>query len=157
MQARSHTLFHFTKNLDTLKSILQNGFWPRYCLEDFSWYNMNMNFIAYPLVSFCDIPLSRIDEHVAFYGEYGLGLTKEWARVNRLNPVVYLSDSTVVRDSLLRLFRNHEKGNFYDESALDLNFLLSCIKPVEGDMWIGGKPVKKELPRKRMEICAFKS
>ena len=82
MQPRSDTLFHFTKNINTLKNILQNGFWPRYCLEDFNWYNAELGYIAYPMVCFCDIPLSRINEHVKFYGDYGIGLTKNWGLTN---------------------------------------------------------------------------
>ncbi len=80
MKPRSDTLFYFTKNIDTLKSILKNGFWPRYSLEDFNWYNPQMGSIAYPMVCFCDIPLIRPREHVSFYGDYGLGMTKQWAK-----------------------------------------------------------------------------
>ena len=94
MKPRSHTLFHFTKSLDTLQGILKNGFWPRYSLEDFNWYSQAIDFISYPMVCFCDIPLTRIGDHVGFYGEYGLGLTKKWAITNGLNPLFYLSQPT---------------------------------------------------------------
>ena len=29
----SSVLFHFTRSMDSLKGILKNGFFPRYCLE----------------------------------------------------------------------------------------------------------------------------
>lgn len=92
MDPRSHTLFHFTKSSKVLKLILKNGFWPRYCLEDVSWMGMDAEdaeYVAFPAVCFCDIPLSRIDEHVAFYGAFGIGLRKEWAVINNLNPILY--------------------------------------------------------------------
>ena len=92
MNPKSHTLFHFTKNSEVLKLIIQNGFWPRYCLEDVGWLGYKeFDFIAYPMVCFCDIPLSRVDEHVNFYGEFGIGLTKEWAKSNKLTPILYVA------------------------------------------------------------------
>ncbi|MFS2265232.1 abortive infection system antitoxin AbiGi family protein [Vibrio vulnificus] len=67
-------LFHFTNNKETLKLIFNHGYWPRYCLEDIRWVNqVNAPYMAFPMVCFCDIPLSRISEHVSFYGNYGLG------------------------------------------------------------------------------------
>lgn len=75
---KATTLFHFTKSLKTLKSILLNCFYPYYCREDMSWRTRDPDsFIAFPLVSFCDIPIGRIAEHVAFYGEYGIGMSRQ--------------------------------------------------------------------------------
>jgi hypothetical protein len=37
MNARTKTLFHLTKSLDVLMRILEEGFWPQYCLEDITW------------------------------------------------------------------------------------------------------------------------
>ena len=72
MKPKSHTLFHFTKSRDTLKLVLKNGFWPRYCLEDIQWIGEDrFPYISIPIVCFCDIPLSRIQEHVGCYGEFG--------------------------------------------------------------------------------------
>ena len=57
MKARSESLFHFTKSLDFLKGILQNGYQPRYGLEDTSLLGRH-DYIGYPMVCFCDIPMS---------------------------------------------------------------------------------------------------
>ncbi|MFU0923178.1 abortive infection system antitoxin AbiGi family protein [Kluyvera sichuanensis] len=81
MKPKSETLFHFTKSSDTLEIILKNGFWPRYCLEDIRWLEFtDVEYVSYPMVCFCDIPLSRISEHVSFYGSFGLGVSKDWAK-----------------------------------------------------------------------------
>jgi len=89
---RAISLFHFTKSMDVLQTILKEGFWPRYCLEDVQWQGHDTyEFVAYPMVCFCDIPISRISEHVGFYGSYGIGLTKQWGIKNNLNPVFYFS------------------------------------------------------------------
>ena len=147
MKCRSHTLFHFTKSIDSLKSILINGFWPRYSLEDFSWYNQQMGFISYPMVCFCDIPLTRIEEHVKFYGEYGLGLTRKWGVSNGLSPVIYLSQSTPVLSALSRLFGSNRQTpqGYYQGSVEDINSIISCIKPVAGAIVVGGYPTSKEF------------
>lgn len=146
MKPKSHTLFHFTKNLDLVKNILTEGFWPKYCLEDLSWYVLETDYVAFPIVCFCDIPLSRINEHVNFYGEYGIGLTKEWALKNNLNPVSYLSGSTNYGKAINSLFENHSKlDGFYKKSGHDLNVILSHIKPLNGKMLISGEILDKEF------------
>ncbi len=104
MKPRSSTLFHFTKHESSFFSILKNGFWAKYCLEDIQWQNGGVDFVAFPMVCFCDIPLGRISEHVDFYGSYGIGLTKEWAKKNNLNPVAYLSSGSHLINSINEIF-----------------------------------------------------
>jgi Putative abortive phage resistance protein AbiGi, antitoxin len=88
----SNTLFHITPKRKFLLNILENNFRPRYCTEDFSPLepkHLNINY-TFPMTCFCDIPLSLISKHFKFYGNYGIGLTKDWGKRNRLNPVLYL-------------------------------------------------------------------
>ncbi|TOE80703.1 abortive infection system antitoxin AbiGi family protein [Vibrio parahaemolyticus] len=146
MKPKSHTLFHFTKSRDTLKLILKNGFWPRYCLEDVEWMKVgNTKFAAFPMVCFCDIPLSRVDEHVKFYGEFGIGLTKEWAVKNGLSPIQYVSSNSDVPSAYQKLI-NVLSSNTDTKSGWDyLRYLTSYCKPIEGNMVIDGKIVEKEF------------
>ncbi|MFA6016213.1 MAG: abortive infection system antitoxin AbiGi family protein [Gallionellaceae bacterium] len=88
---------------------MANGFWPKYCQEDFKWYNPETGLISYPMVCFCDIPLTRIDAHVKFYGSYGLGLTKQWAMSNKLSPVIYIPNDTRLSNALTRMLRKGAK------------------------------------------------
>jgi hypothetical protein len=85
MGVSSNTLFHFTKDLEILKSIIQNGFKISYCLEEEN---------AFPMVSFCDLPIASIMEQVDKYGMYALGLTLDWGRQNKLNPVFYFEEKS---------------------------------------------------------------
>ncbi len=147
MKPKSHTLFHFTKSQESLKQILENGLWPRLCLEDLHWYNSEMKFLSYPIVCLCDIPLSRIDEHVNFYGEYGIGLTKEWASRNGLNPVLYVSESSGVASALAAISWAHNKypADQIKQASHDFFGVLAHTKPVEGKMAIGEEFLNKEF------------
>jgi hypothetical protein len=131
-----------------LKLILKNGFWPRYCLEDVNWLGLKQNdFVAYPMVCFCDIPLSRVDEHVKFYGEFGLGLTREWTLSNGLNPVHYVSqDNRIpsVYKELTRIAGEQEEDSKKKAREL-IRYLLAYAKPVESNMVVGSELVEKEF------------
>ena len=59
----SDTLFHFT-NWENLVRILEEGFYSRFSLERVSFLKGKPADFAIPMVSFCDIPLSQIKNHV---------------------------------------------------------------------------------------------
>ena len=83
----STTIFHFTNTLDILKSILKNGFQVRFIYEKLPGTKL-----AYltNTVCFCDIPLSSIKEHINWYGEYGIGISRKIATQLQLTPVFYI-------------------------------------------------------------------
>ncbi len=150
MKPKSDNLFHFTKSIDYLKSILVNGFYPRHCLEDVEWVTKSQaKFAAYPMVCFCDIPISRVSDHTAFYGQYGLGLTKEWGLAHKLAPVLYATPGSQiprVAEFLLSLAEDadpvEKKSDAWPIHAYEI---LSLTKPVTGQILVGGSPVEKEF------------
>ncbi len=101
------TLFHFTRNKKTLEKILKEGFRITYCKESFG-----NSFLGIPMVSFCDIPLSRTDQHKKDYGIYAIGLDKDRLLANKnisyLNPVIYCH-SNILANSLTSHKEEHEK------------------------------------------------
>lgn len=150
MKPKSDNLFHFTKNIDFLKSILINGLLPRYCLEDSRWLEVDRNFIAYPMICFCDIPISRISEHTNFYGQYGIGLTKKWGLTNKLTPVIYAPQGSAAIRVADYLFSQDYDGQPDQEEKNKKNSdfiyeLISLIKPISGQMNIGGNIVEKDF------------
>jgi hypothetical protein len=148
MSPKSSTLFHFTRNVSVLESILVEGFWPRYCLEDVSRLSANeYDFISFPMVCFCDIPLSRIEEHVDFYGRFGIGMSRKWAEQNGLNPILYVSGSNNLSSELLQLnvHANELKDEKRDAAKQTMRYIFAHVKPTTGAMVVNGVPVQKNF------------
>lgn len=94
----ANAIFHYTKEKAWLKSIINDNFIPRLSTEDISWAlpkeMTGENFedwksIKIPMVCFCDIPLSQVLSHADEYGDYAIGLTKEWAIKHKICPIIY--------------------------------------------------------------------
>lgn len=105
MPLSSNTLFHFTDR-NALEMILQENFRISYCKEEIFLHKTFLHF-AVPMVSFCEIPLSQIINHVDEYGSYGLGLSREWAYRNNLNPVLYAQTFSSLSSSILTIFNKY--------------------------------------------------
>lgn len=148
MNPKSSTLFHFTKSIDIIKSILKDGFWPRYCLEDVTQLTEGeYDFISFPMVCFCDIPLSRIEEHVKFYGNYGIGMSRKWAELNGLNPVLYVASNNALREELLNLntHSNGLEGSKQKNAKKTIRYIYAHSKPTRGTMVVHGVPAEKDF------------
>jgi len=148
MNPKSHTLFHFTKRKETLKLILKNGFWPKYSLEDIQWVAQDgADYMAFPTEGDCDIPLGRISEHVGFYGEYGLGMTKAWANSNGLNPILYLASHNNINAELRALnnHANHLSENDRESAKETMRYIYVHVKPTDGSMIVDGVPLAKKF------------
>lgn len=100
MSLSSNSLFHFTNSLDTVRLILTDKFYGSFCKEVLHYKDETAPLII-PMISFCDIPLKTISRYNK-YGKYGLGLKKEWAIKNRLNPVLYLEKNSSLAESLIK-------------------------------------------------------
>jgi hypothetical protein len=82
-------LFHFTTK-EGLFAILKETFKLSYAREKIEGKTSVREF-AVPMISFCDLKLSELKVHMHSYGKYGIGLKKEWANENGLNPVFYVN------------------------------------------------------------------
>ena len=99
------------------------------------------------MVCFCDIPLSRIDEHVGFYGDFGIGLTREWAESNNGTPIQYVSGNNYIPEAIKDLgkFAETFEGDELNKYHQTIRYLLAHTKPTQGNMVINGQLVKKEF------------
>jgi hypothetical protein len=144
---RPNTLFHFCKpdkedekdrmnGIDKLKSILKNGFFPRYSLENVSAISKTTDRIAFPFVSFCDIPIERLIPHSKFYGCCGIGMDKEnWGLGKKLNPVIYINGDTSLSESFKAVFKGAiALNNSHDESEYleSMCKIAAYAKPLNG-------------------------
>ena len=140
MAISSETLFHFTDSADKLIGILTNEFLPAFCLENFnilSPFKMKKDMLEYaiPMVSFCDLPLSNIEKHLKFYGEYGIGLRKDWGIRNGLNPIVYLSHESFFKFNLTEVLGIGKRNNRNEAELNKIIQLINFIKPYEGNIY----------------------
>ena len=127
---------------------MKEGFWPKYCNEDVSWLKIDKHdYIAYPMVCFCDIPLSRIGEHVDFYGKFGLGLTKDWATANNITPIQYIAQNSHIPNTFKDIVAQFSilDQNAGNKSSELLRYLLAHSKPTEGKMKKNGEFITKEF------------
>jgi len=131
MSLSSNCLFHYTDSLATLQKIITNGFSPSYCKE---------YYMAVPMISFCDIPLTSALRYMD-YGDYAIGMNKDWVNRNGLNPVCYINSDSTLDSSLHDGF--DASVTLFDEVSNDLsnvsNRALNSItevyryhKPYEG-------------------------
>ncbi len=148
----TNTIFHFTRTIDNLESILKNDFYPQFSFDNILGTILNApdGERAIPMVCFCDIPLAQIRKHTNTYGDYALGLSKKWAIKNKINPVSYTysnSDfSNKIKHAILKL-DEHEKEVLKSDSTLGIqfDFAIQYIKPYEGKLWKNGKWSKENI------------
>lgn len=99
-ESTENSLYNFKKKKKYFLEVLQEfRFIPRYCQEFILLDNKSDRpalEIITPMVCWCDIPLERIKNHTARYGEYGIGISKEWAIQNWINPVIYVIEDTII-------------------------------------------------------------
>lgn len=147
MALSSNSIIHFTNTKEALKGILENNFNLKYCKEHIEIEDAEFD-LGVPMVSFCDIPLSEVKDHISKYGSYGIGLTREWAIRNGLNPVLYLEKHSRLGQSLDKLYdclieeeENTPIGEIPDESKA-AHDLFRYIKNYEADLVRRGNVIR---------------
>ena len=108
VRTNSHTstLFHYTKSVNTLLTILKEGLRFTYCFEEYPLVPDRI--VGVPMISFCDIPISDSVEHAQKYGAYAIGLTKESLLENELicnliSPVHYYISPNPIKPAFQEL------------------------------------------------------
>lgn len=143
----SESLFHFTRTFENLKGILKKEFHPRYSFELLEFEGKNNVESAYPMVCFCDIPLSQVKEHLKTYGNYGIGMSREWVYLKGLNPVLYLKKGSILSDWLRIILESTQPLNAAEDPLArgikgGLLNVLRYTKPFEGQSSRTGEFVK---------------
>lgn len=141
----SHTsaniLCNYMKKSSYLEKALQSmAIKPRYVEEIIDYLGlMNLYSISFPMSCFCDIPLSKVNDHMEKYGSYGIAFEKNKVLKQNVQPIIYLnSESAYGRDYINALHQLIEREEPVDKSLEFLpDFLLSVMmytKPISGKM-----------------------
>lgn len=100
------SLFHFTNSFDILQAIIRDGIRFSYCYEEHDFTDVprderpDFKGVAFPMICFCNTPLSRAENHARVYGKYHIAFDKEFVLdiYNPiLNPVIYYSSINLAR------------------------------------------------------------
>lgn len=138
----SNTLMHFSDTPDRLLDALRNGgFTLNYVKEEFVFLRVEgIKSIAFPMICFCDIlpDPKRLEPHMAHYGRFALGLSKEWGRTAGAQPVHYVVEGSPYYSDLQCALRT-AMGLKYDKLDADTTALsdflitqLAYTKPLWG-------------------------
>lgn len=130
MGLSSNIIWHQT-DFKGLKAILtERQFKCSYSLEDIHWKSSHLE-LAFPMISFCDIPLSDMDDYLGKYGKYTIGMKRSWGKKHGFTPVWYQNHQS---NSLCELaaFHNDLEENQYNEQTKQIWNVLSCVKNYEG-------------------------
>lgn len=122
MAISTNSIIHYTDSFKVLTSILKEGFRVKYCVEKLKLGSGSSN-AAHPMISFCDIPLSDSEQHFDAYGKYGIGLSKNWAIKNGVNPVLYIDNNSLFAKSLYELIKERRKKDTNLTRKQDLEIL----------------------------------
>lgn len=157
MAISANTLFHFTK-IEGLQGILRSrGFFCQYSDEHFEHIlpkNSKHRFCYVPMISFCDLTIMQLcndSVHRESFGEFGIGLTKEWGTRNGVSPVMYVhrhSQQTRRLNKLvkeLNLLKKKSTDSFvFFNLENELIDSFKNIKPYKG-YWHRGRRIKREV------------
>jgi len=94
----SNTLFNFTDTFNRLIDNLHNGI---FCNNTYEELPLKNNGYKVPMACFCDIPLSLIKEHFEWYGRYGIGINRSYARELGVQPVWYITSENNLAKKLV--------------------------------------------------------
>jgi hypothetical protein len=84
----SECLYHYTKELSSLKGILTSGFRFHLIKEELSYKGKLITQDKFA-ICFCDITNEDSASHRLEFGQYGIALTKEWGMKHGVSPVRY--------------------------------------------------------------------
>lgn len=148
----SNTFYHFTTKENVI-GILKEGFKPQLCWEDLNYIipdkpteeeKEEFQF-AIPMVCFCDIPLSQINNHRKIYGDYGIGLSKDWIEQNNISPVLYAHKNSEITGALLRIWTRLNTYLFsWDEiPGNDNGILVEFLRSMYDIDWVITAKIEK--------------
>lgn len=122
----ANTVFHYVNRISYLYDMLENKeMYPRYCKEDLRPFNIDIKYIWIAMKCFCDIPLHKIKSHKKEYGDYCIGLSKEWGIDNELQPVFYYNENSNLVNVMKKAYEASMEYAGDDELLNDISGVLN--------------------------------
>jgi len=148
----SNDIIHCTKYKGFIGILSSKHFRPSFCLEECTYLDFErMSFVndkanpilslAFPVVSFTDLPKDKRAQHYKQFGEYALVMSEKWKIKNKLSPLFY-SDKNFfsAKYGLTKAFdyilENLEKEEDEDKKRITntyISFLMMYIKAFDTD------------------------
>jgi hypothetical protein len=143
----SESIFHFTSSMHNLTNILKNEFQPMLSFERIVLEDITLEGY-FPMVCFCNIPLSQINRHIDKYGHYGIGMSYDWVKKTGLNPVLYLRAGSILSTHIKKIYlhllqQGHNRRT--DEATAALLDILRYIKAYRGNFYMNGRLIKRNV------------
>lgn len=132
MGLSSNVLWHMTKK-DAFFCILKSKqFRYSYSLEK-AFPSKDMKGIAFPMISMSDLPFSEIATTKWTYGDYAIGLSREWGVKNGFSPVWYCNVGSRVWLQLSKMV--YESATHDDKGYFGMGmYLMSNVKFVQAPL-----------------------
>lgn len=159
---QADTLFNFCPKLEYLEEPIKSKMLSaRYCDENIKYLKLGkIKRIAFPMKCFCDINMHKLEEHLSWYGYYGLAFKKEWGMQNGIQPVQYVNpDSELIKDfseTFRKALKIDKTKQTRDEKAMK-NYLLHQLmyfKPYSGK--IKNRNTQKEERKCFTDECEWR-
>lgn len=149
----ANSLFRFFGKYDyLLEAIKAKKLFPRYCAENFKCISDEFSQIAFPMICFCDINFSKLNNHITNYGSYGIAFHKNWGINKKIQPIQYVNEESYLFKDFKKLFIDSNielemnpiyfKDNFINRLTSMMLESLLFMKPLQGEMI---KECKREL------------
>ena len=129
---------HYTKDLNALKSIMQNGLLINACERELMHlFSKEAKVVAadpqkFGMTCLRNEGLIASRKHCAEYGHYGLVFKKEWVISNHFLPVTYIGESSRITKELKAIFDQGFKEFKYRFPNGSVEELLAINKPLAG-------------------------
>lgn len=139
---QADTLFNFCSKLEYLEEPIKTKMLSaRYCEENIEYLNLEeIKRISFPMKCFCDINMHKLEDHLSWYGYYGLAFKKEWGMKKGIQPVQYVNpDTELIKDfseSFIKALKIDKTKQTESEKVMK-NYLLHQLmyfKPYSGKM-----------------------
>lgn len=137
----ANILCNYMKKPEYLRMALKNlALYPRYYEERLEYLNIPaLPTATFPMLCFCDIPLSKVGEHMDFYGHYGIALKKNSCIARDVQPISYINRRARLCQDISEAFNSlysidevlEDKWSFLPDVLMSQ---LLYTKPIDGYM-----------------------